>query len=285
MEHSITGHPPWTCPTCERVVSTPYCPGCGERALNARDHTLRGLIDHVVEVLSNVDARLVRSVRCLATRPGFLTVAYLQGRRKPYLLPFSLFVVANLVFFGVQSLTPANIFSTPLDKHLHDQIWSAIAQRLVSHRLATLETTLDLYAPVFNQAVLLNAKSLVILMVLFFAMLPPILFYRARHPFVAHIVFSLHLYAFLLLLFCVALGIAEIDILLGGAGLDSVGLDHALSIALLLACGTYLYVATRTVYGETGLSRSLKASALALAVAFIVLGYRFLLLPITLYST
>ena len=41
-------------------------------------------------------------------------------------------------------------------------------------------------------------------MVLSFALLAPMMFYRSRRPFVAHVVFSLHLYAFLLLLFCVA---------------------------------------------------------------------------------
>ena len=111
------------------------------------------------------------------------------------------------------------------------------------------------------------------------------MFFRSRLPFVLHIVFSLHLYAFLLLLFCVALGISEFDVmLLGGMGLESQALDHALSIALLLACAIYLYIATQTVYGETGLIHAAKVAALAMAVAVIVLGYRFVLLPITLYS-
>jgi len=39
------------------------------------------------------------------------------------------------------------------------------------------------------------------------------------------------------------------------------------------------------VYGATGASRILKAVALTVAVAGIVLGYRFVLLVITLYTT
>jgi hypothetical protein len=281
----MTAREPWTCPTCSCVVSTPYCPICGETRLNAHDLTLRGFIGQVIEALSNIDARLIRSFRCLVTRPGDLTVAYLTGQRKPYILPFPLFLVANLAFFGVQSLTSANIFSTPLDGHLHGQMWSSVAQQLVTQRLAAVETSIDLYAPVFNQAVLMNAKSLIILMVLVFALLPPILFHRRDRPFVAHFVFSLHLYAFLLLLFCVALGVAEIDVWFGGVGLDSENVDHALSIVLLMTCALYLFAATRRVYSETGARGALKASVLALAVACIVLGYRFALLPITLYST
>jgi len=250
---------------------------------NARDLTLSGFMIHVFEALSSLNARLIRSFRCLVTHPGLLTVAYLQGQRKPYLLPLPLFLVANLVFFGVQSLTRANVFSTPLDKHLNDQMWSDLARYLVMRRLAGSQTTLDSYTAVFDQAVLLNAKTLIILMVLVFALLPPILFRRDR-PFLTHIVFSLHVYSFLLLLFCVALAIAQFDIALGGAGLESPAIDHALSIGLLLASGMYLYAATRKVYGETGLGLMFKSAALTLAVACIVLGYRLALLPITLYT-
>ncbi len=62
-------------------------------------------------------------------------------------------------------------------------------------------------------------------------------------------------------------------------------LDYAVSVALLLACGMYLHVATGEVYGATGASRVLKVVALTVAVAGIVLGYRFVLLVITLYTT
>jgi hypothetical protein len=58
-----------------------------------------------------------------------------------------------------------------------------------------------------------------------------------------------------------------------------------LSVINLLACVTYLYIATGTVYGARGAMRVLQAAGLTLAVACIVLGYRFVLLLITLYST
>ena len=61
-------------------------------------------------------------------------MAYLQGRRKPYTLPLPLFLVANVLFFGMQSLTGAKVFSTPLNEHLHSDIWGAAAQKLVGSR-------------------------------------------------------------------------------------------------------------------------------------------------------
>jgi hypothetical protein len=105
-----------------------------------------------------------------------------------------------------------------------------------------------------------------------------IVFARSGRPPVAHALFSLHLYAFLLLLFCVAAVIPSVDLWFGGAGFASERLDYAISITLLVACAMYLFVATSKVYGAKGASRGLKVVALTAAVASIVLGYRFVLL-------
>src|SRR6266404_1066213 len=221
MQRTITVSAAWTCPTCNKAVSTSYCPACGECPLRAQDLTFRGLLSQVAQACTNIDGPLLRSFRSLVSQPGVLTVAYLQGQRKPYTLPLQLFLVSNVLFFAMQSLTGAKIFSTPLDQHLHNDIWGGVAQQVITHRLETRRTTLGLYAPVFNQAVALNAKSLIVVMVLPFAMLPAIVFYRSRRPFVAHVVFALHFYTFLLLLFCVSLMVVGVDLLFGGRGLES----------------------------------------------------------------
>ena len=246
---------------------------------------MRGFFEQVVVAFTNIDSQLLRSLSCLVTRPGVLTLAYLNGQRRPYIRPLQLFLLANVLFFAVESFTNSTIFSTPLDGHLNSQPWDGLAQILVPNRLAALHTTLELYAPVFDSAIALNARTLVILMAFAFA---PFLFlsvFRNQLPFVVNVVFSLHLYAFILLMFSGALVLVSVSTLLGGPGLMSDVIDKPLSIALVIACAVYLYVATGTVYGETGAARTLKVAALTVAVAAIVLGYRFALLLITLYST
>ena len=253
--------------------------------MRPQDLTLRGVVDQSIQAIASIDGTLLRTFRCLITRPGALTIAYLHGQRKSFTLPLQLFLVANVLFFALQSLTGVKVFSTPLDMHLHDQAWSGIAEDLVKQQLEKTGTNLTAYTPVFNQAVALNAKSLVVLMVLPFALLTPIVFWRNRQPLVAHLVFSVHLYTFLLLLFSLALLVASVDLLLGGAGLASVSFDHGLSIVAMVACGVYLYLAMGPVYRATGLLRIFQSVVLVTAVAAIVLAYRFALLLITLYST
>lgn len=237
------------------------------------------------EAFTNIDGRLLRSFRYLIGRPGALTVAFLQGQRKPFVGPVALFLVTNVLFFATESVTGGTIFSTPLDRHLHAQPWSELAQGLVAGRLAVLHTSADLYAPKFDNAIALHARSLILLMALAFAVLPAIAFRRSGRPFAAHAVFSLHLYAFLLLLFCLGTAIPAAGILTGGERSTSQMLDDIISVGLLVACGVYLYVATGVVYGGGRTVRSIKAAALAVGAAAIVLGYRFALLLITLYTT
>lgn len=275
----------WICPGCGAKVGTPFCPSCGESRPRPRDLTLRGLLRQLVEAFSSLDGRILRSFRLLVTRPGALTVAYTVGRRKALAGPIQLFLIANVLFFAVQSFTHENVFSSPLEDHLHHQDWREMAERLVERRLAVSGMTLDRYEPIFDRAVVTNAKSLIVLMVVPFALLLPLVFFRDRRPFVTHVVFAFHLYALLLLLFCVTLGIAAIDVGLGGAGLESPRTDNVLSVVNLAGAAAYLYLAMGTVYGSRGAPRILKALGLAFAVGAIALGYRFVLLLITLYGT
>lgn len=281
----MTDPAPWTCPTCLREVATPYCARCGEEPLAAKDLTLRGLAVKGLHAVTSIDARVARTTWFLLREPGALTLAWARGTRKQYVAPFQLFLIANVIFFALQWLTGINVFSSTLDSHLHHQDWSALAQSLLAERLERTRVPFDLYAPVFDRAVVLNAKSLIVLMALAFAPLLPLAFLRDRKAFMVHVTFALHLYTFLLLLFCVALLAASASAVLGWGGLDSPRVDTVLSVLNLAACALYLYLAIGRVYGARGNARVMLALALATAVAAIVLGYRFVLFLITLYGT
>ena len=147
METSATVHR-WDCPNCRAPAASPFCPTCGERPVRPFDLSLKGLLAQAAKVIGGIDGRVVRSVRALVAQPGSLTQAYVDGRRKPFVGPFQLFLLANLAFFAAQSLSRTKIFSSTLDSHLHRQDWSELAQAMVARRLAAAGTTLERYAPV-----------------------------------------------------------------------------------------------------------------------------------------
>jgi len=277
--------PVWTCPTCRRTIDTRYCPTCGEQARSPHELTLRGLLEQVFEAFTNIDGRLLRTFHWLVARPGALTVAFVEGQRKPFLGPVALFLVANVLFFAVESLTHGLVFSTPLTSHLETQPWSGLARELVARHIASEQTTMAVYAPRFDGAIALHARSLILLMALAFAPWPALVFRRRRQPFAAHVVFSLHLYAFLLLLLSMGNFIPAIGMPFGAERSASPVLDAWLSISLVLLCAGYLYLAIGRVYGGRTAWRVISAGVLTVGVTAIVLGYRFALLLFTLYTT
>jgi hypothetical protein len=253
--------------------------------LRPRDLTLRDIAGQFAKKMTSVDGKLLRSSRAILTRPGTLTAAYVRGERRRYLAPLAVFLLANALFFGMQSLTRTDVLSTPLVSHLQVQDWKDFAQSLVASRLSPSHESVNSYAPRFDEAATFNAKALMILMVLAFAPILALLF-RARHrPAGAHVVFALHLYAFVLVLLCVSIAIAQFELIRGGGGLASPGVDTLLSLFNVSACALYLYLAIGPAYSVSGVSRYALTAILATSVAVLFMGYRFLIFLITLYST
>ncbi len=275
----------WTCPTCRTPVPTPFCPRCGEGPLEPLDLTLPGVCRKILHALTSIDARVIRTTRRLVTQPGELTLDWTRGSRRQYVAPIQLFLLGNVIFFAAQWVTGAKVFSSSLDSHLYGQDWSALARSLVADRIGAAGLPLEQYAPVFDRAALFNAKSLIILMTVPFAGALPVLFRSARKPAMLHMVFSLHLYTVLLLIFCLALLAAGVSEWANLGGLATPAVDRVLSVLIVLGCAVYLFKATGTVYSASGAVRVLKVLVLSLLVAALVPGYRFVTFLITLYGT
>ncbi|HEX8661745.1 MAG TPA: DUF3667 domain-containing protein [Brevundimonas sp.] len=246
---------------------------------------LRDLAHEAVTAVSSVDGKLLRTLRTLILRPGELTAAYAAGRRTPYIGPLPLFLAANALFFAVQSASHVNILASPLASHLGDQDWQGLARALTERRLEANGMALAAYAPLFDQAAVLNAKALIVLMPAVFFLAPALLFARRHRPLALHGVFALHLYAFLLLLFCACLAVSVVDVMAGGRGLAEPWIDVSLSLANLAACATYPYRATAVAYDARGWPRVVKAAAMTVIAAALVIGYRFSIFLITLWTT
>jgi hypothetical protein len=276
---------PWTCPSCDVQVSSRFCPRCGEEVLRPLELSLRSQATKLLHAATSIDGKLLRTVWRLVRCPGDLTLAYLTGQRKPYIAPFQLFLLANLLFFAVQSMTRTNIFGATLDSHLHIQDWRELAQAMVDRHLARDGTTLEAYAPVFDRAAVVNAKSLVVVMTLPFAGLLYALLLGGRRTILAHAVLALHLYTFLLLLFCIELAITEMVVLAGGPGLDAPVMDNLWSIFALAACAAWILAALRRVFALRGPAWIARGLVLALAAGALVPGYRFFVFLVTLQTT
>ncbi len=274
----------WACPTCSTSISTPFCASCGERQPHPNELTLKGLLTQAFDAFTSYDARLLLTLRRLLGSPGMLSLMYLQGSRKPYIGPFALFLLANVLFVGMEAVTGSNIFATPLAEQITSQPWDSYAQEWVASRLDTLGTTMEAYAPLYDRAIANHAQSFIILMVLPFAFLPALIFANKRLPFAAHMAFSLHFHTFMLVLLSAALALIWLDVQLGGPGLASQWLDNAMAVTSLLVCAVYMYSAVEAVYEAQNLERLGKSLLLTLSMVGVFFGYRFALFVLTLYT-
>lgn len=101
--HATTGIE--RCVSCHAALSGPYCGQCGERAFEPEALSLRHFLIHTVaHELLHLDGALWRTLRLLFTRPGRLSLEYAAGRRRRYLNPFRLLLIA-IVAYAVLSST------------------------------------------------------------------------------------------------------------------------------------------------------------------------------------
>ena len=279
---------PWVCPNCQAPVSSAYCPACGERHWRESDLTFRHLFEQLLESLIHFDGRLARTARTLVAAPGRLTRAYLTGARRPYVAPVSLFLAANLVFFLVQTISGFSVFTISLHEHLTGQAYRTLAGHWVSAHLAAKGLTLEHYAPVFDHAGDIYAKSLVMVMLPFFAVAVGLLFIERRKVAVAHLVFAIHFYAFLMVFLSVLFPVLSVML----AAWTHLGLpwNHRLLDWMVmgiegLGCLTYLARAVGVAYDVGPVRRWLSAGALTVATLYILYLYRFVLFAVTLWTT
>lgn len=98
------------CHNCGAPLHGRFCSACGQK-----DHPLEPtageVLAEVARELSDLDGRILRSVRRLFLSPGFLTKEYFEGRRVSWVSPVRLYLVFSVSYFAITSLTGAS----PLD--------------------------------------------------------------------------------------------------------------------------------------------------------------------------
>jgi len=281
----------WTCPTCREERATRFCGRCGEKRLDHHDLTIAGLVGHALESVTHVDGRVFRSVRDLALRPGTLTAAYMRGQRRPYFAPFQMFLVTNVLFFIFQSAMGFQVLSNDLGSHIGTskgsrQLYHAIARPIAERRLAATGRTIEQYTDVFNHAVQVNAKALVVAMVPMVGLVLLASFPRARYPATTATVLALHFLAFFLLIETLLITLLGIPT---GRLLSALGVgwlwDPLTSAVVLALCAVWIYKAFRAVYGAPAKSAALKAAGIAASLAPVTICYRFIVFLVTLFTT
>ena len=91
------------CANCGESLTGTYCAACGQRDQPLRVPVHRFLVQSATEFFG-IDGRVWVTLRELLFRPGALTVAYVQGRRRRYLRPLRVYLSCTVLFFVLLTL-------------------------------------------------------------------------------------------------------------------------------------------------------------------------------------
>ena len=91
--------PSAVCANCGAPGTGDFCPQCGQRCVEDDDLSVRHVAAHVIDELLDVDGRYLTTVKLLLTKPGQLTVDYLEGRRVRHVPPLRLFLFVSALYF------------------------------------------------------------------------------------------------------------------------------------------------------------------------------------------
>jgi hypothetical protein len=193
------------CASCHTPLAGAYCHACGEKRLHRHDYALKHFLEHALDTVTHFDLRVVRDLWLQLWRPGFLAAEWLQGRRVRHAPPVQLFLVTNLLFYLVASISHFSPFESKLDSHLHSlNGYNKLANRLVLERLQHMPASAYRYTEFerhFNALAHSYSKSLVFLFIPLMVVPLWLLFWRQRRYFVEWIMISTYLFAGLLLIY------------------------------------------------------------------------------------
>jgi hypothetical protein len=264
------------CVSCGAAIDAEYCPVCGERRVSARDLSLGGLLREGVRDVFDIDARGYRTFRALVTRPGLLTAEYAAGRRRPWLSPFHVFLIANLIYFLLLAVLPINVLTTPLRSHLDGQPYSDVARDMLRARFAAQDTVdFEAFEARFDFAAQQYAATLVIVLVPVLALLFAVVLARRREPAGKHIVFALHLVAALLLLLPAVA--APLLVMMRVLATDAIDREDVFAALMFVTLVPYMYLSLRRAYRTGRVHAALAAITVFMLLPVVLLGYRFIL--------
>lgn len=252
------------CANCGELLAGGYCAACGQKRIVDSDRRLGHLLSQGFAAATDLDGRFWRSLRALVLAPGRLSRDYLDGRRRHWMAPMALFLLANVIFFVV----PRTL--TDFDLPLTDQLVQAhapitrpwVEKRVVERdRAARAEweqlpaedragvprgyTVAD-YGRDYGAQSGNVGKALIVLHVPFLALGLALLFWRRRMYFAEHLVVACHQFTFLLLL--VPGLLLPVGWLAQRAGVENSALFNAVSTGILAMVVLHFSISLRRVY-------------------------------------
>lgn len=268
--------PSANCITCGTALQGKYCHQCGEKTVHESDFKLGKLLSQAFDNFTHIDGKVFKSFGWLVTKPWALSEAYLIGRRKPFMKPFQLFIVVNLILFIF--FNDLDVFRIPwyeLTKYPKGFGFN------MEHIMEVNKDNLAELGAEYDHTSSTLSKGLMILVIPFIALLLFLTNFRSKLPFGKHVVIASHYFSFHLL-FILTFGFG-IMLLLQTTELEQRQKILILFTFMAVVLGFYLTMIQRRLYNNSWFWAITKGLILGLIIpVFSIEVYRKLITKLAL---
>lgn len=257
-----------SCKNCGTALNGNFCHKCGEKLVAENDFSAFSLLKLSFSTITNFDSKFFKTFSLLIFKPGKLTEEFILGRRKSYMQPFQVFVLANLFFFFF--LTNTDVFRN-LSKWYFEEpgvknkIESIVIEKNISRDYLAISYD--------NQSASLS-KSAIAIIIPLMALMFLVLNFRKKYLFGKHLVFATHFLSFLMI-FMVLLSFIFSVIPASGKYFNQV--------PILLAMIIYLGFSQKNFYKDRFWWATIKSILGTIMILFVILIYREVVSRISLY--
>lgn len=262
------------CKNCNKKIKGNFCSNCGEKVINNEDFALTKLLSQVLDTFTHLDSKVFKTLKLLLFYPGKLTKLYTEGIRVPYMKPFQIYIIINIIFFFIFSND--DIFRVP-SQYFFQENYEGI-KTLAKVRNITKETGLSetQVADLYDSRSTNLAKGLLVLLIPGIALFGKLFHNKQNILFGKHIIFSTHLITFILSLFVIS------SLFLGTISSD---LAKKIVLALMGFCVlTYYTIALKNFYNNSLLIACIKGISFTFLTIITFSIYKLLISFLALYS-
>ncbi len=268
------------CPNCNTPLQGKFCHNCGQKKIEDKERKLTHFIYQFFGAAFFLENNFLKNTWYLLIRPGFLASEYLQGRRKKYMAPFSLFLLINLIYFLIVPLSDLNL---SLSEQLNQPMHKHLAKKLVDNRLQQRDTSFDQYAAEYNNQSTSLSKTLIVLHVPFIAAFLMLFYLKQKYFYTDHIIYSLYLVGFILLISIISYLVIINLMKLGW--LNNQAFFSISGYALMIFIPLYIFFSLRKYYQQPIGWTLFKTPLVIVAFIFSHFIYRMLLFYVVFWTT
>lgn len=194
-----------------------YCPNCGQEN-HSRQASTRMLLDDFLKDYIAFDSKLFKSVVPLLTKPGFVTMEFLNGKRQKYIPPIRVFIFLSFIYFGLTYLLSDGTTAGSITINGEEQ-GSDAGRAFYDQFINNFNLVVFFFAPLQALLIMLLYRS------------------KERQYYVNFFVYTLHLFSFFFLLGTFFLSVNYVLTSIS----DSIVMDY-ISLGVIIALAIYVII-------------------------------------------